>query len=451
MRELWIIGIGFYTELYLFSKECIALTWDEGGVCRGVRMVRHGDRYSIIAHWQGACGFEDELSSVLSRGIRELGGDDTTPLVVGSVGGEFGFIDLSMPDLDSDNLRNALRFELNKQAPVKSDQLVWGFRVIGVENSKRQLVRLVYIPKTRWEDLMDRLGGLGWKLDAIIPAPAALDPILADTPLFIEDGGGTGADCLYMPGRQGRELLYPAPDSVREPAWGAGDDPLALEGLEIGGLADLSAAEQRPFAGAAVLGMYGTSSCLRTDRKNWLPLPEVMRPRRHQFGRRTAAMLGIYIGFILLFSLGRGYVEGVRYLDELQSREDEIRRRIDQLSNGRGTQQFVSALREDLVELNLNRPTLLQCLIDLTENIPDEYWVSNFNWRDGEIELQIQSEHDDLTFLERLRESPLLTDVLPIRKTVDHENNVTFQVRMRVAVENQLEGATLGDISLEAP
>ena len=162
-------------------------------------------------------------------------------------------------------------------------------------------------------------------------------------------------------------------------------------------------------------------------------------------------MFGIYIGLILVFSLGRGYIEGVRHLDELRSREAEIRRRIDQFTNGEGTRQFVSAMRENLVELNLNRPTLLQCLIELTENIPDEFWVSNFNWRDGEIELRIQSEQDDLTFLERLRESPLLTDVLPTRKTVDHENKVTFQVRMRAAAGNQLEHATLDDISIQSP
>lgn len=416
----------------LFNKNCIALTWDEAGACRGVRMIRQGTRYSVVSYWQSSAVPEDNISSVLAQGLQELGGDEDIPVIVGSTGYEFCFTDLSMPDLDIENLRNALRFELTKQAPLRDDKLVWGFRKIGSTNKKQIIIRLAYLRETQWGHILDRLGELAGNIDAFIPPPAALDPILEGTALYIQSGKEKGNDYLYVPENERRELLYPDPEEqVNINAFGAGNTPLALDGFNPGDLSELAPEEQRSFAGAAVLAMYGSSAALGKDKKTWLTLPEGMRPRRHIASRRTAAILGIYLGLILVSGLAYRYIKSAQYLNDLQTREAEISKQIENLENREGARQFISSFQEELAEVNLDHPSLLQCLIDLTKNIPNEYWVSNFNWKNGDIELQIQSEKDDLTFLEKIRESPLLTDVVTIRKTVDHENKVTFQVRMR--------------------
>ncbi len=418
----------------LISKACIALTWDNAQSCRGVKLVRRGDHFAVVSQWQSESGGENEPSVALVDGARALGADANTPMIVGSDACDFGFADLTMPSLDRDNLRNALRFELNKHAPVSQDKLAWGFRVLGAADDDHIRVRLAYIPETQWRRWLDIVSGLSHHVDLIMPAPAALDPLLSGTALYVATDERNGY--LFTPEDDGREVLIS--DGSDDGAFGAGDDPLNVEHLDLGQLAALTADEQRRYAGAVALAMYGTTASLRHDKKTWFPVPDELRPRRHRASRRAAVALAVYIALILLFGFGRSYVEGARYLNDLEAQQAEVRREIEALIEAEDPEQFVSALRDELTGLDLTRPTMLECMITLTKRIPEEYWASNMSWTDGKIELQIRSEMDDLAFLEILKDSALLTDIVPTRKSVEHNGSMTLQVQMRAAVGSPL-------------
>lgn len=413
----------------LIAKTCIALTWDARHVCRGIKLVRRGDRVSVIAHWYSDASAKGEPSVALANGLRALGADANTAVLVGSDACDFGFADLVMPDLTRENLRNALRFQLNKHAPLSEDKLAWGFRVTGRADADHVRVRLAYMPETQWRRWLDIASGLAHSVDAIMPAAAALDPLFSDTALYIDTENGQGY--LFAPSGTGREVL--TANASNSAAFGSGDRPLEHDRLDVGPLVDLPAGQQAAYAGAVVLGMYGTTSQLRQDKRTWFRVPDELQPRRHRASRRAAAALAVYACAILGFGLARSYVDGTRYMNELAARQADLRHRITRLIESEDPEAFVSALGEEVTALDLNRPTLFECLLTLTEQIPHEYWVSNMSWTDGKIELQIRSELDDLAFLDNLRDSPHLTDIVPTRKSVDHQNNMTLQVQMRAA------------------
>ncbi len=410
----------------------LALTWDERGDCRGVRMTRQGNRWLVLAYWNCEANTADsDISTSLAEGMRKLGGDGVSSVVAGPHECACGFVDLAMPNLDMESLRQAFRFELNKQAPVEEDNLAWGFRSLETTDQQgKKMYRLVYMPLQKWRRMLDIAGAITGGVDTIIPVPAALDPALAGESLFI-DSSESEEGYLLVPGERGRELVFG--DFSDSSAFGAGDQPLAWPGLDIGELAGLPVSEQRKFAGAIVLALYGTSQSLRADRKAWIQVPGELRPQRHRLARRVAAGLLVYLALILLFVFGRATWRDFHHLQELQAGYEQKQDRITRILRQESLAPFIESFSEELTELDLARPGLLQCLIIITDKMPREYWVSNLNWQQGRIDLQIQSQQDDLGFLDLFRESATLVDVLPTRKTVDHENNVTFQVQMRAA------------------
>lgn len=418
------------------TKETIGLTWTADGACRGVRLRVGVDGAAVAGFWGGPEDAGESISARLQEAARILSVSERTTVVAGGIGDGSGFADVPVPDAPPDELRSMLGFELRKHAAVPPDQTVWGYRALSAAGSGRT-ARLVYVHEDAWHRWLDHVGGIQTGVDAVLPPAAALDPVLSENDVALTDRNKPARYGLVRAG-DGRREVRPLPEDESR-VFGAGAAPLNLPNLQLGGLAALPPDEQRTYAGAVILALYGAGGTLREDRKTGLPLPAELKPRRHELARRLAACLAVYLAGLLLFIGGRYYVEARAVLMNLKTELAETESRIDAITTGEDGAEFVKSLSQDVESLGLDRPVMTACLLELTELLSDEYWVQNMQWNDGKIELEVHTAVDDLSFVADLERSALFVDVVPVRKIVDNDNNLVVTVQLHAATRGGYE------------
>ena len=237
------------------GTSAIALTWGTAGACRGVFVERVRDRCRVVRSWEGATSAERSLAEVLAEGLRALAPTSSTVVVAGSVDFGSGFVDVEMPVLRPDELRSALVFELRRCAPIPEEKLVWGYRVLPGGSGPRRVVRVYYLRQAVWERCLSDLSGLVHSLDLVVPPAAALDPVLARTPVALPGPGGESF--LYLPGEGGRRQVQPLPSPAVAPQalFGLGAAPLEAAVLVPGPLGEKPVERQAEFA------QIGRASC----------------------------------------------------------------------------------------------------------------------------------------------------------------------------------------------
>ena len=413
----------------MFSQNsCIGITWDQDGACRGVKICRRNDAYVISDTWHHSPETEEELPIALQRGVETLAAGENPRIIAGGAVPESGFLDLDVPDLNPDELRSLLTYELRKQSPVEETDIVWGYRKLpadGAGNGKNRL-RLIYMREIAWRRWVDNISSIARGIDALLPPFAAVDPVLRGRPVAL---AGNGRDYVLASKADGLRTVLRCHDFPPE-CFGAGPEPLACQSLRLGQLQEFAPSEQSCFTGAVILALYGLGDTLRADRKTLLDFPLELRRRPHKASVRLGALLAVYLIAILMFGGIHQYLQARSYLDELNTEISQTRQAAMQLADSRQPIAAVQAIREEVQDLKLNEASLTECLIELTRLLDDRYWVSSLHWNQGKIQLQIRTAIDDLSFIEALEQSPILADVVPVRKVVDHENNLTIQVQM---------------------
>ena len=189
----------------LFARNnSIAVTWTPNS-CHAVRMGVSGKECTVTQAWHGILGKNgDSVAELVLNALRALQADDSIFIVAGGQGQGWGMADIKAPALKQDDLRNALAFELRKQTPLSLDQLRWGYRILPGEDKKdqRKRVRLFFVKNDYWTSWMKAIDGLH-HLDAMMPAPVALDPVLAGQNLTIVDNIGYE----YRTSPEGRQVI----------------------------------------------------------------------------------------------------------------------------------------------------------------------------------------------------------------------------------------------------
>ncbi len=418
------------------GKESIGLTWDAAGHCHGIHLRTARDGCVVVGCWQATGDAGEDISLLLPRGVTELGVTENGTLIAGGIGTGTGCLDLTVPRLTGSDLLSLLGFELRKHSPLPLENIVWGYRHLpnGNKESSLQSVRLFYVRENYWRQWIDNISGIRHGIDNIVPPAAALDPVLSGRGVLLRPSSEhsgyiwDAADCSFR-----QPLAHDSGMTSAPELFGACPRPLELPGLDLGALGQRPEDEQCGFAPALILALYGLSKTAREDRKTGLPLPPALRPQRHRTSIRLAACLAIYIVAVATFAAGRHYVKARQTLLALNQELHQTESMIEKLSATRDPGEFVKSLHEDLDSQQLSRPHLSAALLELTRLLGSEYWVSNLNWNDGKIDMEIRTTVDDLGFIGSLEDSPLLVDVVPTRKVVDHQNNLIITVQCHVA------------------
>ena len=433
------------------KKSCIALTWAPNGHCWGVHVRRSRDRCSVVLFWESdpASDGDGSLSTRLAEGVRCLAAREKTVMIAGGTGPCGGMADIEMPKLTADNLSSAVGFQVSKHAPVSADKLVWGYRLLPGETADhQQLVRLVYMRENEWGKWVDHLSGIDQGIDLIIPAIAVLDPLLNDQDVFVADADGT--DGFVFPAADGTPGRHPVRGAAAAcgGAFGAGEHPLALPFLELGGLGAMPADDQRGYASAILLALYGLTRAPAADRQTWTPVPYELRPKRNRYSRMLAVSMLLYVIGVTCFWLWTEYSAAAQYHRHLKAEAQQVKAQISALQERKDSAELIQMLQEEVTTHRLDRPTLKDVLLELTDRIDEAKWVRTLEWTesraggtsDTKIILKLKADKEDPGIIHQLEDSPFLGDVEPGGSTPDADGvtlGLNLNARYDTAVERQ--------------
>jgi len=272
-------------------------------------------------------------------------------------------------------------------------------------------------------------GGIPGGVDALLPPAAALDPVLADREIRLQGSTPASAFVFAPLGDGTREVR------IADPKDPTGDPETALFGLselDPGPLGAEVPEVRREYAPAVILALYGLTRNALKDRKTWAPLPFELRPRRNQASRILATALAFYLLAGIGVLVARQYSRGMEQLGILRARAAALQSQLAELQAPKTDDKLFDAIRKDLEDALIDRPTLTETLVELTRLIDKSAWVTSLTWTDGKIDLQVRTAGDNPDIFEKLRESPIFQDVVPLGSTVDHRTNETtlrFQLR----------------------
>ncbi len=414
------------------SSTCAAFSWDNCGTFRGVLIERKGNRFEITSHWQAKKTGNQSHAQLLENGYISLNPGGETTVVVGGNFSKSCFIDLKMPKIAANDLRNALYFELAKYTPIPIDEIQWGYRIVGkIENTEQYLIRVVYFSQTDWESWISASSAISNGVDMIIPAIAVLDPAITGTDVCLENTNGNEPFILKSKPEGEREIINLSPDQDSHDIFGLGDEPLRLENLNIGGVADLSTEIQRTFTTSIILAIYGVSNEFYSDRKQWLPTPLELRPKRNRTHKIYFMVLAVYLFFLSGIFISSIFYDHYQEYNELNAEYRRIKDKVDKVQISDEDTLFGDNLETELIELDKTIFSMARSLIEVTTLTSDELWSSNFNWDVNELRVELRTESEDSDITEVLQHSQILSDItMRKRQLADGTINYTINCRM---------------------
>ena len=408
-------------------NSCIAYTWNEDGDCRAVMATRSGDKCKIVKLLNAKTNQDTSVAEVLSGFAKSLNAKDAAFTVASSLGPGWDMADVTMPNLPTEELRNAIAFELRKHTPLSLDKIRWGFRSTIAKQDKKQgnRTRIVYIKTDVFDKWTANVSALG-QLDMVIPPAAALDPLFEEDVVTIPDSEGVTA---YAPSPEGRVASMVSADDLTL------DKALPGGFIKWNDLESLPKEEQMAYIPAVVLAAYGLSSAAGHDTATMLPLPPNLKPRRNVFMTLCATvLLAISVLALVIYAVVglQGRSSQIRALEkELKKVNTELDTIQKQIKPEK--KKAIVELRKEMADVTPNIPPLPFVLLDLSKSIPSPAWLSgNFTWDEGLVKFTLEEPVTDPTLtatidtqelLDIIEDSPYIGDVRGLKSNYDARNN----------------------------
>ncbi len=394
-------------------NKSIAITWTSRE-CQAVQLrAISGNTCEVTAAWHGAVGKEGaSIAELVAQAARAVGADDTIYIIAGGSNQGWGMADITLPALSGEELRNALSFELHKQTPLPLEKLVWGYRILRKGNAAKsimQRVRLFYVRSENWDGWMKAIGGLH-HVDAMVAAPAALDPLMDGKTLTVLTDSESFSGYEYRSDESGRVIAPVAFETM--PAL-AQLIPYGSE-LKLGALASRSDEEQSQFARAIVLAAYGLGSEVASDTATLPHLPERFRARRNIGLKISAICLGVYLLGMLAFVLAGYFQLKASQIRRVEQEIAKCKKELATLNKYMNPQEIErgNALRQELIDNTPVIPDFPTALVAVSRALPTNAWIPQaLEWKEGKLSFQTQSTAKILELANILENSPYLGDV----------------------------------------
>ena len=409
-------------------NSCIAYTWTEDGDCRAVMVKRAGDKCKVTRLWNAKADQNTSIAEILSNASKAMNAKDAAFTVASGLGAGWDMADVTMPNLPAEELRNAIAFELRKHTPLPLDKIRWGFRTTIAPQDKKQGVqtRIVYLKSDVFEQWTNYVSGLG-QLDEMIPPPAVLDPLFAEDVITIPESPSSAT--AYAPSPDGR---------IASPA----DNNLSLDRMFPGSfikwneLENLSDEEQRAYAPAILLAVYGLTHAAAHDTATMLQLPSGLKPRRHIAMTFCASILACITLLALCFYAAISLQGRNAQIRTLEKEIKKVNAQINEIDKQIKPEKkkAIAELKKEMTGVAPNLPPLPLVLLDLSKSIPSPAWLSgNFTWdEEGKVRFTLEEPVTDPTLTAKIdtqelqdtiEDSPYIGDVQGLKSNYDARNS----------------------------
>lgn len=383
----------------LFEKRTAAFSWNVKGECFGVLMSKEGSKYKVLNHWSEKASSGAGVANSLSKGQAALGLKENDFVIVGEMGMRCSIKDLQLPCMPAKDLERSLSFSLASHFPVDPADLHWAFRVVNEKDiSGQSLVRLMAIENNVWNDWLDSVGTL--KVDQILPAAAVADTVLGSD-VFIPKSDNLKAKAnteasssdkgfLLSKNEDGLQTVSICSEESLESTFGAGDSPLETDVLDSGSLSSISPETQKRFSQAIILAMHGLTVNLKKEVETGFKIPQEMTPKRNVLLTTICSALAIYILALGIFQASR-YI-GTRKKEAASIKTVTEKILIDAKKNQIDPKQLeaLQQLKLEIDESILRSASPKDALALITENLPKEFYIYNFQFRQNKATCKIK-------------------------------------------------------------
>ena len=427
---------------HFVQNTCVAITWSADGSCHGVKVKRMRDKCSVIALWSAKADKDHSVSELLTTGMRELDAKDASCLLAGGTSGGWDMADVEMPSLTAEQMKNALAFELQKHTPLGIDKLTWGYRQLRKPTqTSKGLYRIVYIKTENWRQWCSTAEALS-QLDAIIPAPAVLDPLLENQTVTFPTQTTTADAWLPTPeGRSFKSVSYTDADGKPKPI----SELLGIDFADMGELSELPVIEQYGFAHAVILAIYGLTPQASKDALTALPLPGNLRRHRSlALVFLAGTLIAISVAALVLYFallLQANYSQKNELTREIAEIEKQIVVKRSQIKQDR--LKKIEELRAELKDVVPNYPPFPLVLNDITRIIKSDMenkpWISGkLTWSHDTNTIKFSVEEpssndsqkpfiEQTELLDALSDSPYIIDARGNSSTYNRNENKTVR------------------------
>jgi hypothetical protein len=414
-------------------KTCIGISWDKAGNVYGVRLAcqRRGDKPEILDAVRIPESEGNSFSNRLSNAYQKLSpGASETVIAGGFIAGSVCF-ELNMPRLSEQETKQALQYELPRYLPYPAEELIWGYRDIGNEDSPLRHLRVYATIERNWSQLLSEFDAAGIKIDTIA-SPFMLfdDERHHSTQMFLP--------CLedlfsFRKSKAKNELreMFRLDEKSEENSYG--DQGCDFEGLDL-----LTEAcpenkdEIKKFIPCLMLAEYGCGSRLKKDKTGFQELPVSLIPQRFRFQKIAAIFL---LGGLLLsmgFYGGRTWWDKARNLSLISREKRKINKRIKELDRFILAKSEFDILEQEIEEADLGNAELLHNMHSLSTKLPDNMWVSNLSARGRVIDLTIKSNSNEKEVLNGLDNAHRFSmSGLRKRQNSDGSFNIYLQLTLK--------------------
>lgn len=308
---------------------------------------------------------------------------------------------LTFPLAVKDNLRQAVKYEMERYLPLPADKLYYDLYVVSEDRQNQKMqVLLAAVKKSDLAPYVDMIEDLGQGVSGISLAGAGL------------------RNTLY---RLHPENLSEEPDAEAGIISGKEVQNNAIDTSSLG----IPSKEYAAAYGLALAGIEKNAVSINF-------LPENMRKR--------PGKLGIYMFWVLagMLVLSLGFLSASFFLSR-QMETEQMEKELGLLKNDvreiqEMKKQFFS-IRDKITYINTIRmqtPPVVEMIKELTQVIPDGAWVHNFRLKDESIQIdgEADSASDLVTMIEGSRLFENTEFLSPI--TRNKEEKERFRIGMKV-------------------
>ena len=440
-----------------------------------VRLRKDLFRLTVVAEESRELGTDGNISSrrqALSEAFRSLlphFDPARDPLYLCLSADQTICIELFLPPMAREDLRQALDYEIERQLPLRSEDVYYDFLPAG-RKGERLRVFLFAVPKKILDDLFDVLSAFGVKPAGVETTFTSIGNYFlsctdGEAPSAVILGGQKrGCEmvelCLRKDGRRSQpELLlsrwFPQAEWSRGAAqelfhgsfrrsprwfgWGDFSDFLRLVKVDSLEIVDLLSLARKRFAGERVpshpLSLPAVGAALQGLREATFRVNLLQEARQKKEGA-VLSKVNWALSVLLLLGL---IVWGVSYplRDELRLRQlqgenqklepsvEALRREEGELERTRGEITLLSRLQD-------RRGDLLRVLDELSRIVPNTAYLSGFRYRDSVVELQGSAESAS-NLVPVLERSLLLKDVgFNAPSNRGRDNRETFSLKAQL-------------------
>ncbi len=374
------------------------------GEVRGLRLRCGAARWSLEHFASANISSEIPLSESLTTVYTELdAGRCDFIAVTGNLTGA-GCFELYMPRLKIPELAAALEFELPRYLPGGTDGVLWCYRVLNFTDkaAAKLRVRVFFARQTEWERFANELERSGIKADAFIYPFMAVDPELAELPVYLPE-----TDAKFYFSARGQDGLR-----YMEPVTSCADPAAMSEALSktLGCPSDMEPKSAESCLAGLLTAKYVSGSHYRgRGNRSQPPLPSAMYPQRCRLLKGLTLISGIAALVCMGLWLGAEWRDLHGRCSALQLEITAAKHQLDSEKNFLQQNAAKSKAVSKVLASLPNRAAVLQLLCYLAPRLPKDIAMSSYNMQGNRAFLTMKCASDPENALAQIGDSARYT------------------------------------------